>query len=583
MVYIDGAIPTTKDNVLAEMRVVSSWLNFRAYIKIKCQGTSSMAYPKKNFTVTLYQDEVRTIPLCITIPGWKIASNKFVLKANYIDHLHARNIISARLWSEIVASRPDYDTLPEEFRNSPNNGAVDGFPIIVYTNGSYRGVYTWNIGKDAWQWGMDEDNPNHVLLCAETNDNGNPDYVDNPCNFRVLWSGVNEQNWSVEVGDNNEAVKNSLNALISCVKDTTDEEFRAQIGKFLDVQSAIDYYIFTFADCGIDNLAKNMLIGTYDLVKWICGRYDNDSTWGMYWDGSHFIPATTDCPNGYMNKHSLLWEKIVRTFKSELQERKTFLRNTVLSYANIVSHFERFAAEIGAEAYADDLVAYPDIPSADENNIWQIRNFVRGRLAYFDAWLYDNVLYRLSAPVTIANADSVIKTGVKLFDEDKSFTIALDITPDSANDEKTEKAALISCDDDPLIFLFQGTNSTNGQWQFYYTDGEPADNTNVGMSIRNGGRRTIVVRHTAGSERIEIIGHDGATKFSNTGEMSAASACKGGNQEVIIGSTAVYSGNSVVNINTKEVWLGTVHRCEIHGKYMTDSEVDAFIAGMTNQ
>lgn len=169
LVYIDGKIPTTKDNVLAEMRVVSSWLNFHAYIKIKCQGTSSLAYPKKNFSVTLYQDEARTVPLYITIPGWKVASNKFVLKANWIDHIHARNIINARLWSEVVASRSDYDTLPSQLRNSPNNGAVDGFPIIVTANGTYQGIYTWNIGKEAWLFGMDEDNPNHALLCNEDN------------------------------------------------------------------------------------------------------------------------------------------------------------------------------------------------------------------------------------------------------------------------------------------------------------------------------------------------------------------------------------------------------------------------------
>ena len=44
----------------------------------------------------------------------KVSSNKYVLKANWIDHTHARNIVSANLWSQIVASREDYDTLPEE-------------------------------------------------------------------------------------------------------------------------------------------------------------------------------------------------------------------------------------------------------------------------------------------------------------------------------------------------------------------------------------------------------------------------------------------------------------------------------------
>ena len=48
-VFIDGVIPTTKDDVLATMKYVSKTDEFFAYIKIKCQGASSMSYPKKEF------------------------------------------------------------------------------------------------------------------------------------------------------------------------------------------------------------------------------------------------------------------------------------------------------------------------------------------------------------------------------------------------------------------------------------------------------------------------------------------------------------------------------------------------------
>lgn len=282
-VFIDGEIPNSKTEVLATLTYMQSETCWKAYVKIKCQGNSSMSYPKKNFTVTLYTDEARKEKkkVAFELFGGK-GMSKYVLKANYMDHLHARNIVSARLWSEVVASRSDYNTLPAEMQESPCNGAVDGFPVLVYTNGEYQGVYTWNIGKDAELWGMSEDNPNHILLCAETNDNGEEAQKDNPCNFRAPWDGVDGYHWSVEVGTNSDAVKASLNALIACVMDTDDDTFRAQIGEHLDVQAAIDYYIFAYAICGIDNLAKNMLLATYDGAKWIPGMYDMDSTWGLY-------------------------------------------------------------------------------------------------------------------------------------------------------------------------------------------------------------------------------------------------------------------------------------------------------------
>lgn len=41
-VFIDGIIPTTKDDVNAELTYISKTLTFHSYITIKCQDTSSM-------------------------------------------------------------------------------------------------------------------------------------------------------------------------------------------------------------------------------------------------------------------------------------------------------------------------------------------------------------------------------------------------------------------------------------------------------------------------------------------------------------------------------------------------------------
>ncbi len=153
------------------------------------------------------------------------------------------------------------------------------------------------------------------------------------------------------------------------------------IGAYLDIQSAIDYYIFQYEICGIDGLAKNMLMATYDGTIWRCGAYDMDSTWGIYWNGAYFISPQCACPGEYMEQFSLLWERIEKNFLSELKDRQVDLRNTVLSYSNVVTHFERFMDTIGNDLYAEDLTIYPGIPSGETNNIQQIRNFVRERQA----------------------------------------------------------------------------------------------------------------------------------------------------------------------------------------------------------
>lgn len=65
---------------------------------VKWQGSSSLSYPKKNFTVKFDNAfEAAT--------GWG-AQKKYCTKANFIDHSHARNIVSAKLWGQIVKAKP---------------------------------------------------------------------------------------------------------------------------------------------------------------------------------------------------------------------------------------------------------------------------------------------------------------------------------------------------------------------------------------------------------------------------------------------------------------------------------------------
>ena len=53
------------------------------------------------------------------------AQSKYVLKANWIDITHSRNIIGARLWGDVVKSRDDYESIPELLKTSPNHQIME--------------------------------------------------------------------------------------------------------------------------------------------------------------------------------------------------------------------------------------------------------------------------------------------------------------------------------------------------------------------------------------------------------------------------------------------------------------------------
>ena len=379
-IFISGTIPDSKSYVAGELEYVSKTTKFHSYTYIKLQGNSTLYLPKKNYTVNLYSNENRNVRLNKEFKNWGFHNN-FVLKADYNDILHARNVVGAKLWSKVVQSRSDYDTLPEELKNSPNHGAIDGFPVRVYVNGTYNGLYTWAIPKCDWMVGMDSTNSNHVLLSSEFNDNGDENYQYNPCNFNTLWDG-NKNYFDVEVGKNSPELVSSLNSVIEAIINNDS----VALEQSLDIKSAIDYFIFQEIILGTDGLAKNMLLATYNMSKWYLSAYDMDSTFDLDWNGYILKDYNSDMPYYPYNNHfSALLSYIKSIYLHDYLKRYTELRKSVLSYSSIIEEFEKYIGVYGEDIYIQDTAIYPDIPSVTSNTLKSLQNFVRDRLKYLDS------------------------------------------------------------------------------------------------------------------------------------------------------------------------------------------------------
>lgn len=380
--YIDGTLPTAKadGNVKVKIDYFSKTAHFSEYATLKVQGDSSTAYPKKNFTIKFYEDAQCKIKKKHDFKGWG-RQNKFVLKANWIDITHARNIVSVRLWTDIVKSRSDFNTLPAALRTSPRLATIDGFPIKVYANGVYQGRYTFNIPKDAWMFNMDDESENDVALCADTWNGGS---------FTAYPALVDGTDWTDEIHEDAvpQSVITKLNALIDFIQNSTDSTFLSGIGNYIDVQSFIDFYIFVQITEAEDNCAKNVIILSYGGSKYYASAYDFDSTWGLYWNGAELLPTNK---NLLLMQRNLLFLKLSELYSAQIKARYEELRSGVLSAANIIHRFEDFMGVMPKELIEDDYAtttaggAFVDIPSKNITNIQQIRNFVAARLDYVDA------------------------------------------------------------------------------------------------------------------------------------------------------------------------------------------------------
>lgn len=378
-IYITGEVPTKKENVKAELKYVSKTHQFAAYIKYKLQGSSTLSLPKKNFTVQLFSDENRVNQLYKNFKSWG-HSNMFTLKADYNDILHARNVVCAKLWGKIVKSRSDYTSLPNELKKSPNHGATDGFPVLVYLNGIYQGIYCLVVPKDAWMFGMDKNNPNHVALNAETNDSEttSDQHMYNPCNFNSPWSGKDGEHWSYEAGSD------ALNSWMSLYTYIYQNPNLAELEKHLDIQSVIDYYIFQYVILGVDGLAKNMMLLTYDKTKWYLSVYDMDNTFDLLLDEVLGAVDTVICERPYLSVNNELWNTVVPAYAEQVRSRYLELRKGVLSFSSIMEEFEHYINTYGEDLYIQDTVAYPNIPNVEYNNIHNLRAFIAERLSVVD-------------------------------------------------------------------------------------------------------------------------------------------------------------------------------------------------------
>lgn len=406
---------------------------------IKCyatgaiQGTSSESLPAKNYTFKFYSDAAHSTKNKIDV-GWGKQS-KYCFKKNYVDSTHTRNLSGARIAYDMVNSRPE-SAFKTNLLTAPRNGAVDGFPCIIYLNGEFWGLYTWNIPKDAWMFNMKDDNPNHMVLCAEFNNNGNMGAI-NTCQFRALWGGEGDGNWSIEAGTYSEALKTSFNNAINFVMTASDEDFKANISNYFDLYSLLDYYCFSYLVYHYDGLGKNMLMATYDGVHWGACLYDMDSIYGVSFNGKEFLEYNKKCPEEYQENNSLLWQRIERCFAQELYDRYVELRKGALSLGNIVEHVEEIYDLIPDRAFKEDWTKWTGIPSQATNTLTRFRTFMKNRAVYVDAEF--EAFDTTPKPVSGVLLDQYTITA----NQNSPITLTATVKPNSA----INKNVTWSCDD----------------------------------------------------------------------------------------------------------------------------------------
>lgn len=256
---------------------------------VKVQGASSAELPKKNFSLQFFKkdtnyDKKEKVEL---FKGCGKQS-KYCLKADYVDTTHARNLIGANIARDVVKDRGDIDQL----YNLANAGLTDGFPVLLYNDNAFYGLYSLVIPKDKWLYNMDDD---EVIKSAILNTNNRESSGFSVTTNYEFTNGFDLEFCSTEGTSGTDWVADSLNELIDFVVNNDGVDFVNGLSNYLSVERIIDVILCTEVFGGWDNILNNVMMVTYDGKTWIPSMYDMDTCFG--WNK----------PYNYNSSHAPCW------------------------------------------------------------------------------------------------------------------------------------------------------------------------------------------------------------------------------------------------------------------------------------
>lgn len=373
--------------------------------KFKVQGASSVAWPKKNYTLNLDKDFE-------AFRGYG-KNHKYVIKANYAEPSQALNIVGAKLWGRIRDTHKHADTgilnangdlLVDNSGNriiaetdpqlsiGGNYGAVDGFPIAVYINNQYWGLYSFAIPKDDWMAKMPKKSKGKYAIVDTIWDPQGAFKQETSLkdNMELQFCSTKDSQWVID----------SVNDLIREVMISygTVDSFNEAVSPLLDLDSAIDYYIYSVLVDNNDGIYRNYLLQTFDGTKWYFAAYDLDSIFGRTPDFWEHLLAKSDTDD--WRDHGVTFENVTKAnrlfyqlwkfYKDEILKRTKSLIEGVMSESAVDTAFIDYVRHIPLNAYNAELEKWPDMQNTAVDNVNRIGRWYMQRILWLRNRYFNN-------------------------------------------------------------------------------------------------------------------------------------------------------------------------------------------------
>ena len=419
---------------------------FKKHVIANAQGNSSMGFVKKSAAFDFCDDEwIGDSTPKIRFGNW-VPQDSFHAKAYYTDFFKGMGAVCYKLYDKIVTTRgllkdrPWKRALinPNTLLNSEvsakslgnqligqynlilDNGArcfPDGFPCAIYLNGSFYGIFSWQLKKHRDNYNLDKGTAKNIHLdgtISETTMFNGKDNIDwskfeirNPKNLYAIGgnkydadikqeeiAGEEEVNAWIDAGklpdgtnvsskikknlqltaevkkyieNFSEAIPTIKSAVETYNASSKTEEdlstLKEVYEKYFDPEVMIDYQIISDLICGWDGFGKNWQWFTYDGVKWYVGLYDCDQSFGNTPVGTqvgipfyaHHLGYIVDTPYDKPLAYTHLF------YNNELEARyKDLADSGIISIDGIFGMAKDWIMRIGVDFYEEEYNKWTD-------------------------------------------------------------------------------------------------------------------------------------------------------------------------------------------------------------------------------
>lgn len=362
--------------------------------KFKVQGASSIYFPKKNYTLNFDQS--------FEAIGGMGKQHKYVIKANYNDATQSLNNVGAKLWGKIrgthlqsdgAIQNSNGDYLVDDNGNhiigvtdpqlsiGGHYGAINGFPIAVYINDQYWGLYSFNIPKDDWMAKMPKSGK-YAIVDAVWKDQGafnaETTFEDN---MELQFCSTKDNTWA----------KDSINELIRVAKGSYDTAgaLDTALAPLVDYDSVYDYYIYSVLTGNVDGVYRNYLLQTFDGKKWYFAAYDMDESFGRTPQDTKYLSAYSTGGDDFWHEETTfeniannnrLFYQFWKFHKDEVLKRTKDLISGVMSAPSVDTTFINYSQPIPRIALIAENKVWKNTPDTSVNTIDRIGRWYHDRI-----------------------------------------------------------------------------------------------------------------------------------------------------------------------------------------------------------